>query len=137
MIVDASVWVSYFLPGDRFHATTVSWLEEMLNTGASLAAPTLVLPEVAGAIARRSHSVDLGMEAAQQILGWPTLALVPSDEKLMMLSTRVASGLSIRGADAIYIATAEMLAVPLITWDREQRSRGGLMVRTRSPEDVR
>jgi len=53
----------------------------------------------------------------------------------MLLATEVASALPIKGADALYIATAEMEGVPLVTWDTEQHARGGLIVPTRSPGD--
>ena len=136
MVIDASVWVSFFVPTDKFHAQTVAWLEAMLTGGDSLIAPTLLLPEVAGAVARASHSAYLGKETAQQILLWPHLRLVPLDEKLMLLAIELASALHTKGADAIYVATARMEGVPLITWDIEQRTRGGIIVSTRSPGDL-
>lgn len=135
MVVDASVWVSYFLPGDRFHAGTEAWLEAAMREERALAAPSLLLPEVAGAVARRSGSPDLGVEAAERLRNLPTLNLVPLGEELVRLSVEVAATLPVRGADALYIATAQLLRVPLVTWDAEQRARGGLVVPTHSPGD--
>lgn len=136
MVVDASVWVSFFVPADTFHAQTVSWLEAMLSAGGSLIAPMLLMPEVAGAVARRSHSAGLGMETAERIRLWPYLRLVPLDERLMLLASELACTLPAKGADAVYIATAKAEHVPLITWDVEQRTRGAFIVSTRSPGDL-
>ncbi len=133
MVIDASVWVSYFLPHDKHHAVTVSWLEALTKAGDALSAPTFLLPELAGAIARRSGSPELGMEAAKQVVGWPSMQMVPQDEALIALATQVAAELPVRGADSMYIAAAKLLGSPLVTWDDEQLSRGGRIVPTQSP----
>ncbi len=134
MVIDASVWVSYFLPYDKHHAATVAWMEAMTQAGEALAVPTLLLPELAGAIARRSGSPELGADAARQVLGWPLLEVVPLDDWLIALATELAAGLPVRGADSIYVAAAKLLDRPLITWDEEQLSRGGRVVVSRSPD---
>jgi len=48
----------------------------------------------------------------------------------------VAANLGLRGADAVYIALAQQLGVTLVTWDREQLTRGAAMVLTRTPEQM-
>lgn len=70
------------------------------------------------------------------MLLWSSLRLVPLDEHLMVLATEVASALPVKGADATCIATAKLEAVPLVTWDTEQETRGGLIMSTRSPIDL-
>ena len=42
--------------------------------------------------------------------------------------------LQLRGADAIYVALAAQIGIPLITWDREQFERGAQRVITRQPD---
>lgn len=133
MVIDASVWVGYFLPHDKHHAATVAWIETMTKAGEALAVPTLLLPELAGAIARRSGNPELGMEAARQVLGWPLLEMVPQDDALIALATQLAAGLPVRGADSIYIAAAKLLDRPLITWDEEQLSRGSRVIAAHFP----
>jgi len=36
-------------------------------------------------------------------------------------------------ADAVYVALAEQLQIPLVTWDREQRERGGQRIVAQEP----
>ena len=134
MVIDVSVWVGYFLPQDKHHAATVSWLEALTKAGEALSVPTLLFPELAGAIARRSGSSELGIEAARQVLGWPLMELVPQDEALITLATQLAAELPVRGADSIYIAAAKLLGRSLITWDEEQLSRGSRIVATHLPK---
>lgn len=136
MIVDASVWVSYFLAEDVRHMETVAWMDEMLSSRQPITVPTLVLPEVAGAIARRSSRPDLGLRAAQQIMEYPFVDLVYPDRRITLLATRVAATLPMKGADAIYVAVAKTLERPLVTWDVEQRARGSLLISARSPGEV-
>lgn len=136
MIVDASVWVSYFIAEGVRHMETVTWLDEMLSSGQSIAVPTLVLPEVAGAVARRSSRPDLGLRVAQQIMEYPFVELVYPDRAITLLATRVAATLPMKGADAFYVAVAKTLDRPLVTWDVEQRTPGGLLISAWSPGEV-
>jgi len=136
MVIDASVWVSYFIAIDANHTSTVGWLEGVIRGGRPLAAPTILLAEVAGAIARRSNSSEMGLAVSEELRSLPSLRLVPLDDNLARLSAHVAATLSAKGADAIYIATAEMLEAPLVTWDAEQRNRGSLLVHIGSPTDL-
>ena len=47
---------------------------------------------------------------------------------------RVAGRLRVRGADAIHIAAAVALRVPVVTWDVEQRDRATSLVEVLAPE---
>ncbi|NPA91741.1 MAG: type II toxin-antitoxin system VapC family toxin [Chloroflexi bacterium] len=133
MVVDASVWVSALVPQDVHHTRSREWLEERLREGVLLVAPVILLAEVAGAIARRTGDPSLGERATEMILSLPTLRLVPVDDRVGGEAARLAARLRLRGADALYVAVASLLGVPLITWDREQQERCQTVVRTSSP----
>jgi predicted nucleic acid-binding protein len=136
MIVDASVWISYFLRRDRFHADTVAWLEGCLREERDLASPFLLLAELAGAISRETGNAESGMSAVGGLGSIPSLTLLPLEGELARLSAQVAASLRVRGADAVYIAAAEQLRLPLVTWDVEQRIRGSRLVSAVSPADL-
>ncbi len=133
MVVDASVWVSALVPQDVHHARSRAWLEERLREGVLLVAPVILLAEVAGAIARRTGDPTLGEGAVDMLLSLPTLRLVPVDDRVGGEAARLAARLRLRGADALYVAVASLLEVPLITWDREQQERCQAVVRASSP----
>ena len=133
-VVDASVWVAYFIITDAHHMVSNRWLREQLHVYDELvAAPTLLLPEVGGAIARRSGNTVLGQDAVLEMRQLPELKLVPIDEKLASEAASLATTLRLRGADAVYVATAQALSVPLITWDEELAERAKPVVEVRQP----
>ena len=50
-----------------------------------------------------------------------------------MQAAQVAVDLHLRGADAVYVATAQRLSVPLVTWDREQLDRSSVVIEAYEP----
>ena len=136
MMVDASVWVSRLLPQDTNHSATRGWLQRHLQEGGLTASPTIVLAEVAGAVARRTTSARLGRRAVRSLLTLPGLRLIAVDRRLAMTAARLAAELALRGADAVYVAAALDLGIPLVSWDDEQRERGSRLVRVGTPDEM-
>lgn len=134
MVVDASVVVSRLVPHDVHHEASRRWLARHVTEGGLLIAPALLLPEVAGAIARRTGEPRLASRAVDAVLRLPELRLVPVDDVLARTAARLAGELRVRGADALYIAAAVALRLPLVTWDVEQRDRASPLVEVLVPE---
>lgn len=133
MVVDASVWVSRLVPRDVHHAATHEWLEQQVAREGLFVAPVLVLAEVAGAISRRTGRPRLARRAIVVLLRVPGLRLVSIDTRVGRTAARLAADLALRGADAVYVAVADHLSIPLITWDGEQRERATRLIAVRSP----
>ena len=136
IVVDASVWVSRFLPEDAFHQTSRAWLIEMTAAGVALIAPTIALAEVAGSIARRTGSEQLGYQIVQQIRQLPTVQFIAVDAALGQLAAQIASTYRLRGADAVYMAVAQRLQIPLVSWDQEHLERAAAGVATFRPGEA-
>jgi predicted nucleic acid-binding protein len=66
--------------------------------------PTLLLVEVAAAVARNKNDAAQGMAAAQAVRGLPGQVWVPLDGTLTDEAVRLAAELRLRDADAIYAA---------------------------------
>jgi predicted nucleic acid-binding protein len=132
-VVDASVWVSRLVPQDVQHAASRRWFEEQAAGGDLVISPTLLLAEVAGAVTRRTGHSELALQAVQMLLRLTELRLVPLDSRLGQLAAQLAAEDGLRGADAVYVATAQHLNVPLVTFDHEQRARGRRLVEVQSP----
>jgi len=94
------------------------------------AGPSLLPIEAAGAIARRLGSPALGIGAADQLFSLPGFELVVLSDGIAEAATRLAAALRLRGTDAIFVATAQALALPLVTFDQEilARSAGTIEV---------
>ena len=135
-VVDASVWVSWLLTMDPMHLASRAWLRDAQDSHILLFAPTLLLPEVAGAVARRWGDPARGLEAGEAIGRLSGLELAPLDEMLADMAYRVAPGYRIRGAGAVYAALAQRLHLPLVTWDLEQNSRVREIVRALPPNEA-
>ena len=88
----------------------------------------VLLPEVAGAVARRTGDPRLARRAVDAVLRLPALRLVQVDDSR---ARRPGSP----GADAVYIAAAAGLRLPLVTWDSEQRHRAARLVEVLVPEE--
>jgi predicted nucleic acid-binding protein len=112
MVVDASVVVSRLVPHD-----------------------VLLLPEIAGAVARRTGAPRLAQRAVEAVLRLPALRLVVVDDVLARRAAILAGRLRLRGADAVYIATAATLRQPLVTWDAEQRDQAARVIQVMVPEE--
>jgi predicted nucleic acid-binding protein len=132
LVVDASIWVSAFIPADVHHQTTRAWLVAASPTE-TFVTPALGLVETAGAVARRTGSELLARRACRAIERLPNVLVVIPDGALWDAALSAAAGRSLRGADAVYVAVADVLGLPLVTWDREQRDRAGRRVKVTSP----
>jgi len=135
MVVDASVWVGSLVAEDAHHVASLHWLsQQFADSGATLVAPSLLLPEVAGAVARRTGKLDLAQRILDGLLRFPELELIPLDEDLSLAAARLAARLCLRGADACYVAVAQVLGLPLVTWDAELQQRAGQVVPVLEPK---
>jgi predicted nucleic acid-binding protein len=133
MVVDASVVVSHLVPHDVHHAASRAWLARRLSEGGIVIAPALLLPEIAGAVSRRTGVPALAMRAVEAVLRLPTLRLLAVDDALARAAAALAARLGLRGADAVYIAAAATLGVALCTWDVEHRERAAEIVEVLTP----
>lgn len=132
-VADASVWVSALVAGEADHAASRAWLERRAQAERLVVGPSLLLPEVAAAISRRTGRPQLGHRAVSTLLRWPGLRIVAVDEELAQQAAQWAADLGLRGADAVYVAVASRIEVPLVTWDREQLERGRRVVSVMRP----
>ncbi len=133
-VVDASVWVSRFVPTDVHHQPSYRWLEAAITRGELLAAPALLLAEVAGAVSRRTGRPELAVRAVDLLEQLPNGRLVPVDAQLARLAAALAGQFQIRGGDALYVALAQQLGFSLVTWDREQAERGSAATPVFAPQ---
>ena len=132
IVLDASVWVSASIPDDVHHQPTRAWLAGLPATE-TLVSPALGLLETAGAVSRRTGSATLARQIVAAIERLPNVIIVIPDAELWTLAVEGAAGRSLRGSDAMYVALAEALGFPLVTWDADQREKAGRRVRVITP----
>lgn len=133
IVVDASVWASFAMPRDGFHNPSHDWLVSVRRASVALVGPTLVLAEVTGAIVRRTGSHEAARNALRALRQIGSVELVAIDDALGTEAAELAAGLRLRGADAVYVATAAHLGGPLVTWDAEMITRTRGVIEARQP----
>ncbi len=132
-VVDASVWTSYFMQTEATHSSSRDWITQKADAGIPILGPGHVLAEVSGAVSRRTRREELGRVTSAVIGRLPAFQLIPIDRELADVSASIAASMRIKGADAVYVALALLMNAPLVTWDKEQLTRGAPIIETLSP----
>jgi predicted nucleic acid-binding protein len=65
----------------------------------------------------------------------PNTVMVVLDEGLARQAAALGAKYKLRGADAVYLASAALFSAELVTLEREQLKRGAAIVQTLSPAD--
>ena len=131
LVLDANLWVAAFDPSDAFHGDSVEVLAEAARLALTLAGPSFVVLESTCALARRVSDPRFAQAARVQMAAHPALHLEPLSEEVLAEAERLGVERRLRGADALYLATAARLSCPLLSWDEELIARGG----AQSPRD--
>lgn len=133
VVLDASVWVSRFIPREIHHTTSRLWMERYIAEGGTLVTPALLQIEVAASVARQTGTPALGKAAVAFLNAMRAMRFVPLDTVLVAAAVEVASDLQLRAGDASYVAVASQLNIPLVSWDKEQVARASNLVTTYTP----
>jgi predicted nucleic acid-binding protein len=131
LALDANLWVAALDPADPFHNDSVALFRVAAERGLPLAGPSYVTLESVCALARRVGDSALAHAAGEQMARHPALHLEPLTGALLAAAERLGIDCRLRGADALYAATAARLGCPLLSWDSELITRGGAL----SPRD--
>jgi predicted nucleic acid-binding protein len=134
--LDASVWVAATKSIEPGHQSSVRLLEEIQRHGIPMVEPRLLLVEVAAALARSGATPRQATEYAHSVAAVPRLTLLDLDAHLAAQAVHWAARLRLRGADAVYLATAAHYGSTLVTLDREQLLRATGPIRAATPADA-
>ena len=131
LALDANLWVAAFDPADPFHDESVAVFRVAGERRLPLAGPSYVVLESVCALARRVGDSATARTAGEKMTQHPALHLEPLTGALLAAAERLGVDCRLRGADALYAATAARLGCPLLSWDSELITRGGAL----SPRD--
>ena len=118
-VIDASVWVSRFNVKDKFHEQAKSIFESVKLNQETINIPAIVFTEVAGAI-KRTTKDDSFTSGAVYYMKDMELKVFTDFDKLEPLATEIAIKYNVRGADAYYLAVADLTRAKLCTFDKQQ-----------------
>jgi predicted nucleic acid-binding protein len=123
LTIDANVFVSALSTVEVEREESVRFLESLKTKERLLVLPTLVRPEVAGAIARTTGDARAAQRAARLAFLPAPATFITLDERLAAEAADLAASAGLRGADAVYAAVARRFDTILVTLDREVRER--------------
>ncbi|WP_373059767.1 type II toxin-antitoxin system VapC family toxin [Gemmatimonas sp.] len=133
--LDASVWLAALSPAERDHAECASLVSSLLKRGVALHQPGLFVIEVCATIARRTRNRALANEAGRATLEVPGLVVHALDHEMAAEAAEIAAACALRGADALYVATARRMNATLVTLDHELHERAEPMAAVRTPSE--
>lgn len=132
-VIDASVYIALINAHEPFHQGSWAWFEAARAAQEPIAAPTILLAEVAAALSRGVGSPQLAQRVVQQIQESGIIALYAVNQPLAAQAAQIAAEHLIRGCDAVYVALAVQLGEELVTLDQQQLERSARVVRTHKP----
>ena len=119
VVIDASVWVSWFNKDDKFHEHAKSVFRSLALNAETICIPAIAFTEGAGAIKRTTNDNSAASAAVYEMKDMEPKVFGDFD-KLEPLATDIAIQHGIKGADAYYLAVAEMTKSKLYTFDQQQ-----------------
>jgi predicted nucleic acid-binding protein len=128
------VFVNAFNPHERGHAESLRILSAIQEQGDPVIVPTLLVTEIASAIARATDDSAGALEYAAAAAALPHVTLVSLTVAVARQAAELAAAHRLRGADAVYIAIARRYGTTIVTRDDEQRLRGKAIVPCETPE---
>lgn len=133
--LDASVWLAAISPGASAQATCAAVVEALVSQRVPLHQPGLFVIEICATIARRTRNRRLAMAAGEAVITLPYLTIHPLNHDLAATASEVSATCALRGADAVYVATARHSGSTLLTLDAEVRERAGTVATVLTPDE--
>ena len=121
--VDASVWIAAQDPVDPFCKRSRLFLSHAVTVGVIVHVPAFARVEVACALARKLRDAVQGERLANLVLKTAGAKELAVNQALLSKAQALGTTKFLRGADAIYSATAEIAGCTLVSWDKEHLQR--------------
>jgi predicted nucleic acid-binding protein len=119
LTVDANVWVAAADASDLFFTPSRDFLTQIARQRLTLYLPAFAQVEIACVLARKRQDAEAGRRLTIAMLGSPQITHVQMDTSFLAQAILSGTHSLLRGADALYVATAAIYHAQLISWDAE------------------
>ncbi len=134
VVIDACVWISWFVPHDNNHAKAQQWLNNHAASGGEMVAPTFLLLEVAAGTARATNNTQAAQQLANHLANLSSLLLITVDEAMIADAVTVSTQYRLKAGDALYVVVSQRMGIPLATFDQEIIQRTASIITTVVPQ---
>ncbi|MDQ6695344.1 MAG: PIN domain-containing protein [Chloroflexota bacterium] len=104
-----------------------------VQSGGTLLSPSMLAIEIASRITRATGQPGLAHLAVRNLYSLSLVHIVPMDEQLVNRTAVIAADYKLKGADAPFVALADLEAVPLLSFDHAQLTRPADLITTLRP----
>lgn len=132
IIIDANVWIAAHIYEEPHHERSRIWLRNKIESGEQFAAPRILLLEIPAALERRDKAQY--RPAIETKLRRVRVRWTPVDDALLDRAIDITTDIRLKTLDCLYVAAAELLNVPLYTWDDEVVRRAAKRIRVYKPQ---
>jgi len=123
LCVDASVWVAAQDRRDSHCQTSRQFLAQAVATGVELRVPAFARVEISCALARRMRDAAAAVRLTEDMLAAARVIVCEVDADFLAEALSLGTRCFLRGADALYAATAARTGSTLVSWDGEHLNR--------------
>jgi predicted nucleic acid-binding protein len=127
VVVDASVWIAAQDPGDPFCIQSRMFFTHTVTARVAVYVPAFARLEVACALASKLRNSLPAERMANLVFKTAGAEEHPLNATLLAKALSIGTTRFLRGADALYSATAELTACELVSWDKEHLKRAGAL----------
>jgi predicted nucleic acid-binding protein len=111
-------------------------LSAIQERGDPVIVPTLLISEIAAAVARATGDRVGALQYAMATAALPHLTLVSLTAAVARQAADLAATYRLRAADAVYVTVARRYGTTIVSRDDEQRTRGAAVIRCLTPEQA-
>lgn len=109
LTVDANVWIAAADNGDPYFQVSRRFLSEITRKRLDVFLPSLARVEIGCALSRRWQNPSAARRLVDALLNPDFVTEVPLEQTLLRLALQRGIDAALCGADAFYLATAEMM----------------------------
>ncbi len=136
VVVDASVLIAAVTARETGHLLARRFVGACTARALPIFVPVIALAEFSGGLSRTGRSAEQIKRFLAIYRSQAEFTVVPIEVELGDEAVSIATLQRIKGCDAIYLALARDLTLPLVTLDREQQDRAPADVEVRTPEQA-
>ena len=133
---DSNIWIGAYDAYDPQQPVYLEVLKRIISSnGIMMYSPLLMEVEVLGSIARKTRNYAKINDAQKRMRSISRQIWIPLDNWLATEAARCATSFYLRGADAVYVATALSNNATLVTFDQEIIDRASSALPVLKPDE--